>query len=552
MMKNKKGVFFQVAVWMAAALLVLSLSAFATSPGDAEMNNPDTGPATLDDVFCGDCTLDYVGLRWAGSGGFGGRGIVHWPGGTTGNNYGQMGFVSTCDGLGDPAYAWCSDLYHPLEIHQYGVDIDPMIVTDDSCRKTQLTAMAYLFAWTTPTSTFEDDAYQIALWKLSSIRDGGPDNGRPHFCYDAGIGYPNFGDTPVYPYVNTVYTTNPDRNDWANAKVLDAIGKNVILPGDVIEDDCLPAVIDGDYATVTIKYTLVRGPYAYFVNDTCVENVALDICCWIGQDEPVCERYYTDANGSVEISITQLIESRQPVDCRVCSNSAWPTKIIGCEDSTYTDNQWLVFGESEPLCFPFHFEGDKWLSVELAGFDAYTTTDGVDLQWSTASEANADHWEVERCLSGQDNFELIAQLPAANRSTGSTYQYADRNGTMGASYDYRLVDVDAFGVRTVHPNTVSALYGSHVGPVSEYSLADAYPNPFNPATTISFTIPEAGNVQLRVFDLSGREVATLVNGVTEAGRHSLEWNAEGLPSGTYFYTLKSSGYTATKKLLLLK
>jgi hypothetical protein len=552
MSKRQKGVFFPVMVWMAAAVMAISMSAFATSPGDAELNNPNRGPIALDDD-CGDCTIDYTGLRWLGSGGFGGRGVVHWPSGSTGNNYGQMNFLSTCEDLGEPAYAWCVDIYHPLETFQYGVNIDPLIIEDDSCSKAQLTAMAYLFAWTTPASTFEDDAFQIALWKLSDIRDGGLNDGLPHFCYDAGIGYPNFGDTPTYPYLNTVYTTNPDRNTWANNKILDALGKNVILPGDVITDECEPAVIEGDSATVEIKFCLERGEFAQFVGDTCVENVALDICCWIGESsEPICGRYYTDANGCVELSITQAIETRYSVDCRVCSNSAWPTKVVGCEDSTYMDNQWLVFGNSTPMCFPFHFEGDKWLFVELAGFDAYTTMNGVDLQWSTASETNADHWEVERCVSGLGNFTKIAELASTNQPTGATYQYADRNGTMGESYDYRLVDIDVFGVRTVHPNTVSAQFGGFNGAVIDYNLADAYPNPFNPTTTISFTIPEAGAIELRIFDLSGREVATLVNGVTEAGTHTMEWNAAGLPSGTYFYSLKSAEFTATKKLLLLK
>ena len=77
MMKRQKGVFFPASVWLAAALLALSMTAFATSPGDAEMNDPNRGPVALDNPTCGDCALDYVGLRWSGSCGFGGRGVVH-------------------------------------------------------------------------------------------------------------------------------------------------------------------------------------------------------------------------------------------------------------------------------------------------------------------------------------------------------------------------------------------------------------------------------------------------------------------------------------------
>ncbi len=552
MAKYSKRVFFPKLLAIAAAVVLMVGASWAMNIADQDIQNPDRGVKSLD-TGCGDCSIDYFGLRFTGSGGQGGRGIVYWPGGQTGNNYGQMCFTSNCDDVGNPLYAWCTDVYHPAETHNYGVDVNPLVISDDSCSKAQLTALAYLLAWYTPTTTFEDDAYQLAVWKLSSIRDGGLNDGLPHFCYDAGRGYPNLGDTPVYPYVNTVYGSNAPRNDWANTKVFEALGNNVILPGDAINDTCWVINNTGDSVTVLIKLCLERGSFAQMVGDTCSENVCLDVWYSIGMNDPVFGKYYTDANGCVWLAITQEIETRLPVTVRICSNWAWPVGLVGCEDSTYTDNQLLMLsGEGRPICFDFWFEGDKWLSVELAGFDAYTTVDGVDLQWSTASEANADHWEIERCVTGSGEFELIAQLPAHNSSTGATYQFADRRGVNGTMYDYRLTDIDASGERTVHPQMASALYGSHSAAVAEFSLADAYPNPFNPTTTISFTVPEAGVIELRIFDLAGREVATLVNGSVEAGSHHVEWNAASMPSGTYFYSLKAAGYTATKKLLLLK
>ncbi|MDX2475519.1 MAG: T9SS type A sorting domain-containing protein, partial [Candidatus Krumholzibacteria bacterium] len=90
-----------------------------------------------------------------------------------------------------------------------------------------------------------------------------------------------------------------------------------------------------------------------------------------------------------------------------------------------------------------------------------------------------------------------------------------------------------------------------------YSLGANYPNPFNPSTTIRFTLPTSENVRLSVFDIQGRQVATLVNEVYSAGRHEVVWRGQDnssrpVASGTYFYRLKTGGFTETKKMLLLK
>ena len=71
---------------------------------------------------------------------------------------------------------------------------------------------------------------------------------------------------------------------------------------------------------------------------------------------------------------------------------------------------------------------------------------------------------------------------------------------------------------------------------------DNFPNPFNPATTISFELPEASQIALVIYDVLGREVTRLVEGPLEAGRHSVTWEAGHLPSGTYFYELTSGGF----------
>jgi hypothetical protein len=85
-----------------------------------------------------------------------------------------------------------------------------------------------------------------------------------------------------------------------------------------------------------------------------------------------------------------------------------------------------------------------------------------------------------------------------------------------------------------------------------FELAQNFPNPFNPSTTIQFTLPQDDVVRLKVFDASGRDVQTLVNGRTSKGTHSDQFNAANLSSGVYLYRLETSTFSETKKMLLVK
>jgi hypothetical protein len=90
------------------------------------------------------------------------------------------------------------------------------------------------------------------------------------------------------------------------------------------------------------------------------------------------------------------------------------------------------------------------------------------------------------------------------------------------------------------------------GEVSSYSLSNNYPNPFNPSTKIRYSVPQSSDVIIKVFDILGNEIETLVNEEKPAGTYEITWYAANLPSGVYFYRLKSEGYVETKKMILLK
>jgi hypothetical protein len=85
-----------------------------------------------------------------------------------------------------------------------------------------------------------------------------------------------------------------------------------------------------------------------------------------------------------------------------------------------------------------------------------------------------------------------------------------------------------------------------------YSLKQNYPNPFNPVTRINYDIPKHGFVSLKVYDILGKEVRTLVNDIKSAGTYSIDFNGAELPSGIYFYRLEANAFSETKRMILIK
>jgi hypothetical protein len=194
------------------------------------------------------------------------------------------------------------------------------------------------------------------------------------------------------------------------------------------------------------------------------------------------------------------------------------------------------------ICVSF----DRQLPVELQNFAAVSGDRRVSLQWATASELNNDHFEIIR------DGRMLARVDGAVNSTSERrYSWADNTDlSNGVTYSYSLVTVSTNGARA-EIATQSATPHSDVVP-AEFALEQNYPNPFNPTTTISFTLPEAGTAHLTVFDLTGRQIALLVNGNLSAGTHRVDFDGSALPSGIYYYRLEADGQAAVRKLVLMK
>ncbi len=102
------------------------------------------------------------------------------------------------------------------------------------------------------------------------------------------------------------------------------------------------------------------------------------------------------------------------------------------------------------------------------------------------------------------------------------------------------------------PHTVTGVVSNINETPSGYRLSQNYPNPFNPSTTILYSIPEGGNVELKIFDVLGREVKSLVNQFQNSGSYKITFDASGLPSGVYTYRLSTGTFTESKKMILIK
>jgi hypothetical protein len=189
--------------------------------------------------------------------------------------------------------------------------------------------------------------------------------------------------------------------------------------------------------------------------------------------------------------------------------------------------------------------------VELTSFTASVSDGKVNLTWSTASEINNHGFEVERKYSN-GQFATVGFVEGYGTTAEEQhYTFVDQNLTPG-TYSYRLKQID-FDGSFEYFNEIEVDVTSPV----EFDLSQNYPNPFNPATTINFSLASDSKVTLKIFDVLGQEITTLVNGNMSAGIHNLNFNASSLNSGIYFYTIEAAGvdgtnFTSTKKMMLTK
>ncbi len=183
--------------------------------------------------------------------------------------------------------------------------------------------------------------------------------------------------------------------------------------------------------------------------------------------------------------------------------------------------------------------------------DASTFPDSIRVFWASNGDTvpgSGSFVEIGRFKVSTSGWqERRYTLPSAGATGRFAINYrVASGGPSGANSDYIGVDF----IRLLGP-LVGITPINNLVP-KNYSLEQNYPNPFNPTTNINFSIPNSGLVKLVVFDVSGREVATLVNEVKPAGNYVVDYDASNLSSGVYFYRIDAGNFTETKKMLMIK
>jgi hypothetical protein len=185
--------------------------------------------------------------------------------------------------------------------------------------------------------------------------------------------------------------------------------------------------------------------------------------------------------------------------------------------------------------------------VELISFTGSVIDGNVQLNWTTATELNNKGFEVLRLVQNENNWHVIGFVPGHGTTTEPKYySFSDEYLSTG-SYRYRLKQIDFDGTFKFS-NEIEV---EVIAPF-QFVLEQNYPNPFNPSTTIQYQLSQDARVTLKVYDILGSEVATLINEEQQAGYKEVNFNGINFASGMYIYRLSIGSFVSTKKMLMIK
>jgi YVTN family beta-propeller protein len=192
------------------------------------------------------------------------------------------------------------------------------------------------------------------------------------------------------------------------------------------------------------------------------------------------------------------------------------------------------------------------VAVTVTGFEGSIEDGDAVLRWTTGLELKTAGFHLLRSESKEDVYETVTNemVPAKGGTDGSSYEYRDESVRPNRRYFYKLQELVNVGI------------GSEYGPYEvsyklSYELEQNVPNPFNPTTTIRFSIAADSHVRLIVYDVAGRRVRTLVDGNRRADMYKVDWDGRNdsgqqVATGVYFYRITAGKFTHTRKMLLLK
>jgi hypothetical protein len=244
----------------------------------------------------------------------------------------------------------------------------------------------------------------------------------------------------------------------------------------------------------------------------------------------------------------------------------WPKDMAGILNQNDNSSPFTSGYRLMPRSTADIFE-DGALPVSLTSFTAKSKDGKVILDWVTESEVDNVGFELMRSTSEALGYQVIGWVDGQFTTNIRTeYQFIDENVQQKATYWYKLVDVDVRGVRTEHgPVSVTVQEGDistlNLGIPEKFKLYPAYPNPFNPGTTLRFDVPrsrsERVTVRIEIYNPLGQRMKTLVNAEIEPGVHEISWDATSdfgipAPAGVYYAVLRAQQIQEVVKITYLK
>ena len=234
-------------------------------------------------------------------------------------------------------------------------------------------------------------------------------------------------------------------------------------------------------------------------------------------------------------------------------DSGW---TYGVSFGDYDNDGWLDLFEAR--CFNanennvlFHNNGgsNNWIMLNLKGILSNKSAIGAIVKLKAEISGNPV-WQIRK-VAGQNgycgqNLQVHFGLGDATQIDSLVIQWPD-----GIIQKVDGININHYNEVVEDTNLVSVNFGMDQS-LNEFQLFQNYPNPFNPSTKIQYTIDSRQMVTLKVYDILGNEVATLVDDQRPAGLNEFTWNAEGLPSGIYFYSIKAGTFQQTRKMILLR
>lgn len=310
-----------------------------------------------------------------------------------------------------------------------------------------------------------------------------------------------------------------------------------------------PQVAIGDYSAGTYRYSL----FSLYVRATDFSNarVTLEITRGKHEANTSTSNYLTRSWKFSGTGLTSpLINLYVQYDNSDITGDE--SQIFGAR---YDGTNWNIMGAVNPSDNSFQQSDmtgfytvtggeESALPVELVAFKARRSGKTVILDWQTATEVDNSGFSIEK--SSGKTWEAIGFVEGSGTSNSPKY-YTFTDPSPGSTRTlYRLKQLDNDGSYS-HSTEVSIDAMPEV-----FTLHQNYPNPFNPVTVIRYALPVDGDVELSVYNVPGKKVAELIKGFRQAGEHEVNFNANGLASGVYFYELRAGQQKLTKKMIVLE